>query len=288
MIGSTRRWLMIGLGLIGIMTIVAASLRLPTLIFGRTRLRFRYKSGELSQPAYRALAERPGWSAAQATVGPALRLFGLVRRPSSDTAPWLLFYPGNSAQQLSSGQAFLTRVAGDQDWGLAVFAYRSFDSSGGVAHVADMGEDAPAILAQLCDTVSVVPSRVHLLGFSIGGYFATRAAGVSARLGKPVATLSLLASVNDIVMVRRSFWDKLDIGDDYQTTPFLAAVPAPVLVLQGTDDEALWGPGQGRSIAHELGNRAKYVELASVGHEAILFDTKAIEEVRALIISHQK
>ncbi len=50
----------------------------------------------------------------------------------------------------------------------------------------------------------------------------------------PPASLSLLASENDIVVVRRSILERLDPGDDFQTEPFLRDVLAPVLIVRGT------------------------------------------------------
>jgi pimeloyl-ACP methyl ester carboxylesterase len=208
-----------------------------------------------------------------------------MRRPKSAIAPWILFYPGNDATQLRRGQAFLARVAGQLDWGLALYADRGYDSSDGTPHLSDLASDAPEILVQLCSGEGLAPSRVHVVGFSIGGHLAVRAVGGAVRRGLRPASLSLLASVDDIVMVRPSFWARLDPGDDYQTRPYLGDVPAPVLVLQGSEDEALMGPGQGRAIAAALGDRAEYVELAGVGHNALLENDAAIAKLREFIES---
>jgi pimeloyl-ACP methyl ester carboxylesterase len=54
-------------------------------------------------------------------------------------------------------------------------------------------------------------------------------------------------------------------------------------VLQGTEDEALDGPGQGRAIAAALGARAQYVELPGMGHNALLESDAAIARLRAFI-----
>jgi pimeloyl-ACP methyl ester carboxylesterase len=98
----------------------------------------------------------------------------------------------------------------------------------------------------------------------------------------------LLAPVDDIVMVPRSFYERLDPGDKFQTRPFLEAIPAPVLVVQGTADEALRGPEQGRAIAAGLGARARYVELPGVGHSALLSDPTVFSTVRDFIDEHAK
>lgn len=252
-------------------------------VFGRPRLRFPYLTEPLAPAIYETLAGAPSWAKAQAKVAAGITLRGLVRAPASQQAPWLLFYPGNDETQLKTGQAFLQRLAGGRDFGLAVFAYRGFDSSDGAPELNTLAQDAPVILQQLCSTAKIRPEQVHVLGFSIGGHFAVHAVASSARQRTPVASLTLLASVDDIVMVRRSLWQRLDAGDDYQTRPYLKDIPAPVLVLQGTTDEALNGPDQGRAIAHALGKRAKYVELEGVGHTALLESEAALSEIREFL-----
>jgi len=92
-----------------------------------------------------------------------------------------------------------------------------------------------------------------------------------------------MASVNDIVMLRRSPWQKLSLGDALRTQPFLADVPAPVLVLQGGADQALAGTAQGHAIASGLGERARYMEFEGIGHEELLDHEPALEAVRQQI-----
>ena len=287
-----------GVVILGLAAIVGLSLAVVGRFFGRSRLRFPYLSGSLPAAEYRELASQPGWSASRITVAPGIELNGLVRRPQAqgqgqgqgqgNAAPWLLFYQGNDAHMLRVGQAFLNRIGADRDWGLAVYAYRGYDSSDGTPHYADLAADAPQILEQLCASEHVERSRVHLVGFSIGGHFAVRAMDVAAKLQPKPASLTLLAAVNDIVMVRRSFYDKFDPGDDFQTEPFLDAIPAPVLLVQGTADEALAGPGQGRAISAHLGARARYLELPGVGHVALMSDPAAIAATQEFIAAHSK
>ncbi len=279
-----KGWLAVAL----VASFVAMSVGVFGRFFGRPRLRFPYLAGPIAAAEYQALAADPGWSAAQISVAPGVQLNGLVRRPKAAAAPWLLFYQGNDATLLRVGQAFLKQVAANEDWGLAVYAYRGYDGSDGAPHLADLVLDAPEILTQLCATQHVDRSRVHIVGFSIGGHLAVHAmVGAQAVQPRP-ASLSLLASVDDIVMFRRSFYEKLDPGDHLQTRPFLDGVPAPVLVIQGTADEALAGPQQGRDIAQKLGDRAKYLELPGIGHKALLSNDVATSAVRDFIAAHSK
>lgn len=278
-----------GIILVGLIaTVMALVAGARGRLFGHQRVRFPYLTGSLPAAEYRALAEHPGWRARRLEVAPGIRLNGLVRRPQAADAPWVLFYQGNDAAMLKVGQAFLERLGAAQDWGLAVFAYRGYDSSDGVPHLPELARDAAEILNQLCLTERVDRSRLHVIGFSIGGHLAVRAFGAAGAVAPRPRTLTLLASVDDIVMVRRSFYAKLDPGDVFETRPYLDAISAPVLVVQGTADESLMGPGQGRAIAEKLGARATYLELPGVGHIALLSNATVLEKVRAFIASHEK
>jgi pimeloyl-ACP methyl ester carboxylesterase len=282
-----KRRLRRAITVLGVGGLLAISMGLYSRFFGRKRLRFAYLTGQVAPGEYQALTSRPGWSPSGVEVESGT-LLGLVRRPARSDAPWVLFYPGNDADQLKSGQAFLSRLGDQQDWGLAVFAYRGYDSSPGAPVLSDLTEDASAMLARLCQSERTVPEKVNIVGFSIGGHLAVRVTGAATRDGHPPASLSLLAAVDDIEMVRRSAWMKLDPGDDYQTRPFLKDVRAPVLVMQGDADLALAGPGQGRAIAATLGERAQYVEFPGAGHNDMMETDPAIAQLRTFISAHAK
>jgi pimeloyl-ACP methyl ester carboxylesterase len=261
---------------------------LAARFFGRTRLRFPYLATAMSDARYAELSSKPGWAASQVQVAPGIRLRGLLRKPSDSHAPWVLFYPGNDASQLLMGQRFLSRLAGEQDWGLGVYAYRGYDSSDGKPELSALASDAPVTLKQFCAAQGIATNQVNVVGFSIGGHFAVHAVRGAAAAHTPAAGLTLLASVDDIVMVPPSRWLKLSPGDDYQTRPLLDGVPAPVLVVQGAADAALAGPGQGQAIAAALGARATYVERPGIGHEALLEDEDTLAKVRSFVVAQSK
>jgi pimeloyl-ACP methyl ester carboxylesterase len=268
---------------VGVAMVFALLVPLYQRFLGPKRLRFPYLARPIADGAYTALAAKPGWSRSQLEVAPGIKLNGLLRRPTTKAAPWVLFYPGNDESQLERGQAFLSQLAGEADLGLAVFAYRGYDSSRGKAELANLRSDAPEILAELCKTEGIPAGRVHLAGFSIGGHFAVHAARGAALRRQPAASLTLWAPVNDIVMFQPSPWEKLSPGEDYQTEPLLGDVPAPVLVLQGSADSALHGPGQAQAIARTLGSRARYEEFAGVDHVPLLSFAPALASMRSFV-----
>jgi pimeloyl-ACP methyl ester carboxylesterase len=272
-----------GLLAFGAAVVLAMLVPLYQRVMGPKRLRFPYLARPISDGAYASLASKPGWSKAELEVAPGTKLNGLVRRPTSKVAPWVLFYPGNDESQLERGQGFLIRLAADLDFGLAVFAYRGYDSSQGKAELAGIRSDAPEILAKLCASEGIQAASVHLAGFSIGGHFAVHAARGAALRGQRAASLTLWAPVNDIVMYQPSPWEKLSAGEDYQTQPLLAEVPAPVLVLQGGGDRTLDSGRQGQAIAGALGQRAEYREFPGVDHVPLLSFEPALGEMRTFV-----
>jgi alpha-beta hydrolase superfamily lysophospholipase len=280
------RKMRLALGAVGVATVLAAPLYLYERFARRSPLRFVYLTGSISDACYTELGSKPGWAKDSVTVAPGVRLNGLVRRAQAADASFVLFFPGNDDHMLARGQTFLTKLAQERDWGLGVFAYRGFDSSGGTPQLDQLASDASAILEHVAGLPGVKRQRLHVVGFSIGGHLAVRSVAAENSAPRRAASLSLLASVNDIVMLRRAPWQKLSLGDALRTQPFLAQVPAPALVLQGTADEALDGAGQGRDISRALGEKARYQELEGVGHEALLDHEPALQVVREFIGQH--
>lgn len=276
----SRLWA--SLAVVGSVTL-AAFTRPVILRLGQNRPRFVYACVPLPPAKYDALASRPGWAKTELSVAPGVSLNGLVRRPSRENdAPWVLFFPGNDASQLTAGQQLLERLSDGRDWGLVVYAYRGFDSSGGKPGIDTLGEDGYRILNDLLSREGVSPSRVHVVAFSLGGYVASSAIGRAAREGKRVASLSTLAAVENMEMIHSTWQGRVALGDIIETLPLLDDLPGPVLVLHGGADQTL-NVEQGRAIAARLGSRAQFRELPGVGHEAINENGEAILAVRAMI-----
>lgn len=252
----------------------------------RPRPWFAYSMKPLDQAGYAALAARPGWAKSSLRVAENVSLCGLVRRPAQRGAPWLLFYPGNDRTQLANAQVLLDRTKGEHDWGLAVYATRGYDCSEGTPEPSTWVSDGIQIFEALVKNEQLEPKQVHLLAFSLGGYAAAHVASHGVSTNQKPGSLSMFASVARIAMVHGDWLSRFTLGDVYDVLPTLSAVPAPVLVLQGSADHTFGGTEQGRAIAARLGERARYLELPGVGHEDILQSEAAISATRALIEAH--
>jgi uncharacterized protein len=246
------------------------------------RPRFPYASVPLSSEAYDELAARAGWAKAVETVAPGVSLRGLVRRPTRNDAPWVLFFPGNDASQLTAGQALLEQLRGDRDWGLVVYSYRGYDSSDGTPSPDTLAQDGYVVLQNVIVKERVEPSRLHVVAFSLGGYVAASAVGKAARAGTKVRSLSILAPAADMEMVHSMWRARLVLGDVIDMFPLADDLPGPVLLLHGVADKTI-PIEQGRAFAARLGARARLQELPGVGHAEINESPEALEAVRAVI-----
>jgi pimeloyl-ACP methyl ester carboxylesterase len=261
---------------------LGAFTRPAILRMGQNLPRFVYLCAPLPAAAYDALAARPGWAKSTVSAAEGVSLNGLVRRPARQDAPWVLFFPGNDASQLTAGQQMLERVGAERDWGLAVYSYRGYDSSGGKTAPESLREDGYRVLSDLLVRERIDPARVHVVAFSMGGYAAAAAVGKAARERQVVGSLSLLAPVERMEMIRSVWQGRISMGDIIDSTPLLSDLPGPVLVLHGSNDATL-DVSQGRSIATALGSRARFRELPGVGHLDINENPEAIAAVRAAI-----
>lgn len=249
----------------------------------RQRPWFTYSCAPLSETTFAGLGARPGWSRSLLTVTGAVTLNGLIRRPNESAARWLVFFPGNDATQLAGGQRFLDSVRAGHDWGLAVFAARGYDSSGGRPGPAPFASDGVKVIEYLIEKERVEPSNIHVVAFSLGGFTAVHAVAHMAKANQRVASLTLLASVAEAEMVYSPILARVMFGDIYRTLPELDGVPGPVLVLHGGADEAL-DIRQGRQIAARLGPRGTFREVPGARHSLIENDL-AIRFVRDMIQS---
>jgi len=248
----------------------------------KPRSRFVYARGALSQPAYEALGARPGWATIALPVGGGVSLRGLIRRPRSpEGARWIVFFPGNDHTQLERGQKVLESLASGADDGLLVFAYRGFDGSLGKPDPRALADDACRILDLLLVGERVDPRRIHVVGFSLGGFLSVAAVAGAAKRGQAVRSLSLLATVTFVEMNFSSLGARFSVGDVYDTLHYLPDLSGPILLAHGSDDATLPLEGS-QEMARKLGSRASFVEIPRASHD-LMASTAAVEQVRAMI-----
>ena len=252
----------------------------------RHRPWFNYSCSPLGERELDRLATRPRWSRNSLRVADSVVLNGLIRRPEKHQAPWLLFFPGNDAHQLAVGQDFLERVCAGHDWGLAVFAYRGYDSSGGSPSPQALSSDGVRILDYLIQHERLAPMQVHVAGFSLGTYVAAHVVGQAALSNGRLASLTMLSSISEIEMVRSPLIARVAIGDIYRTLALLDSIPAPVLIIHGNADRAV-DIRQGRQNAARLAGRARFLEIPGAGH-ALNENDGAIDAVREMVESNSK
>jgi pimeloyl-ACP methyl ester carboxylesterase len=265
-----------------------AALFLLALVVGlplRNRRWVRYAPGSLAESDFLALASRQGWTAERVEVKPAVVLRGLVRVPRSADAPWLMFFGGNGAGQLQSGQTFLDAAAA-ADWGAAVWAGRGYDGSGGEPGASAFHEDALALEAHLHKRHGIEPERLHLIGFSMGAEIAQFLACHMGRRGAPPRTLTLLAPYLDSYRMLKSAWyARWTLGDAYAPRELMGDLRGPVLVVHGTRDDA-HPIAQARELAVLLGARGELIEIPDAGHVAVLSHREVPGRVRDFIRRH--
>lgn len=234
--------------------------------------RFEFYAEPLAEKDYAAMGARPGWQAKSLEVEPGVTLRGLVHTPTSDTAPWVVFFAGNSGALLAEAQPFLEALRGDRDFGVAAYAYRGFDGSTGTPSAEAFVSDGVKVVEQLRG------KKVHLVSFSLGTAIAS-AVGSKVR---DVASVSLLAPMTEIDVGEKGLLGRFKTPQRFETLRYLPDLNGPVLVVHGENDSA-FPVAMGREVAKGLGARGKLVELPGVAHLETLKDTRTLEAVRALI-----
>jgi pimeloyl-ACP methyl ester carboxylesterase len=205
-----------------------------------------------------------GWQVDRLQVAPDVTLVGLVRPPQAPAARWILFVPGNSTALLAGFRAELDRLRGDADVGLAFWAYRGFEASGGTPTPPALADDLLRQWERLRE-LGATPDRTEVWGYSLGAPLAVQLAARLGERGQGPRRLVLAAAAPRISVMRHGLFGRFLPDDDYDATAALAAVPCPTVVVHGTDDDALPIDGA-RALAAALGARATLHELPGKGH----------------------
>lgn len=258
-----RTWLLFG-----------ALAALPAVWLAAGRLhRFAYWIGRMSPDELQALAT-DGWQTVRLPVGNDVELAGLVRPPTDAAARWLLFAPGNSAGLLRGFRHVLDDLRGERDLGLALFAYRGFDASGGTPNPADLRADLLRQWQWLRGR-GVPADRIEIWGHSLGSVLATQLAADVAAAGEPPHRLVLVAAGPHIAVMRFGLLGRFLPEDVYDVGDAPGRVGCPTVIVHGEQDTAL-APAAARDLAARFGERATLHLLAGRGHLDLWQDARRI------------
>jgi pimeloyl-ACP methyl ester carboxylesterase len=224
---------------------------------------YAYWIGRQTEAQVAALATH-GWRVERLPVAPAATLVGLVRPPQRPDARWILFVPGNSPALLEGFRGVLDGLCGDDDVGLAFWAYRGFDLSTGTPQPAALADDL-LLQWQHLQSLGAQPERTEIWGYSLGSVLAVQLAARLAERGIRPARLVLAAVGERIAIMPHGAFGRFRGSDVYAMQPALAAIDCPTVIVHGTDDTAVPVDGA-RRIAAALGARATLHELAGKGH----------------------
>lgn len=256
------------------MLFVALVLLLAAAWFVAGKLhRFAYWIGRKSDAEVQALAEG-GWSVDRLPVAEGVALVGLVRPPQKPDARWILFVPGNSPSLLAGFRTVLDTLRGDTDTGLAFWAFRGFDASGGTPSPEALAADLLVQWRHLRE-LGARPERTEVWGYSLGSVLAAQLVARLAADGERPARL-VLAAVGERIPVMRfgplgRFWP----DDVYDLTDALPRITVPTVIVHGTDDDAL-PIDEARRIAKALGAHATLHEVAGKGHHDLWDDLRRL------------
>jgi pimeloyl-ACP methyl ester carboxylesterase len=248
---------------------------------------FLYHPTHLGPRHLRALAAQSGWKLEPISVRADIELQGLVRPPTAANATWVLFFGGN-AMGLAAGHTILELLAEDADLGLAVWAYRGYDGSGGHPTEASLLQDAEAQIAHLQAAHGVLPSSLLLVGQSLGSGIAAHASAQLHEAGSPARGLLLLSPYTSIARVVDDTVPFLPVGwamaDSYRTDQLAARIPGPVLIVHG-DADTLIRPRHGEQLAQLLGQRAELFWASGAGHNDLWGHAASVRRMRAFVRS---
>jgi len=203
------------------------------------------------------------WRVERLEVTPGVTLTGLVRDPAEPTGRWVLFVPGNSTALLDGFRAELESCV-PADHGIAFFAYRGFEASGGTPTPADLLADLDKQwqLVRASNRSDVAP---EVFGYSLGAVLAVQFTAQLCARGEAPSRLVLAAAGERIPIMRHGLFGRFLSDDVYDATAAAATVSCPVIIVHGADDDAL-PIATARSLRERIGDHATLHELPGKGH----------------------
>jgi uncharacterized protein len=157
----------------------------------------------------------------------------------SNTHPTVIFFPGNAGHRgyraIELDQ--LSRLGADA----YLVDYRGYGDNSGSPTEEKLAADAQAVWKFVTTARHIPPSRVVLLGESLGGGVATRLASELSQAGTPPGGLILRSTFSGLAEVASYHYPWLPVKtfliDRFPSAERIAHVTCPVLVLHGNADE---------------------------------------------------
>jgi fermentation-respiration switch protein FrsA (DUF1100 family) len=183
-----------------------------------------------------------------------------------EDAPVLLYLHGNGGHlAYRAGRVQRFQALG---WGALLVQWRGYGGNPGAPSEAGLAEDARAGLAAL-RAEGVAPARIVLWGESLGTGPAVR---LAAEQPEAVGAVVLESPYTSLLALARLHYPLLPSGallrDHYDSLSRIAAVRAPVLILQGGRD-TLVPPEMGRALAAAATVPVELWEAPGAGHNEI-------------------
>lgn len=179
----------------------------------------------------------------------------------------------------------LSLITTARSWGIAAFAYRGYDGSGGSPAEKELCADA----ARIVEHLGVPSNDLFLVGQSLGTGIAVHTARDLSAAGHAPAGVILISPYTSLTAVANDLFGGLPVGlllsDRYQTDAKLDELTSPVLVVHGARDEVI-GVTHGKEVAAQLGEKATLRVLPTAGHNDIWLYEEAAEAVRTFVEQH--
>lgn len=194
------------------------------------------------------------------------------------SVPVVIYFPGNAGHRgyRAIELDVLSRLGAD----VYLFDYRGYGDNPGSPSEEKLADDAQSIWQMVTGQRGVKPSRVFLLGESLGGGVATRLAADVCAAGTPPAGLILRSTFSSLVDVAAHHYWWLPVRallvDRFPSTDRIASVTCPILVIHGTADTIV--PfANGRRLFEAAPDQSRqsiaktFVPLRDAGHNDILY-----------------
>lgn len=213
------------------------------------------------------------WQVNRLQVDDGVELVGLVRPPEEAGGRWILFVPGNSTALLAGFQVELERTVPPAA-GVAFWAYRGFEASGGTPSPAHLSGD-------LLKQWEFVAGRnraaepPEIFGYSLGAVLAVQLAAELQRQKRPPRRLVLAAAGERIPIMKHGVFGRFAADDVYDAAACAAEVECPVVIVHGTADDAL-PIATARRLRELIGDNAVLHEQDGKGHTDIWEAVKGV------------